>query len=130
MSCPSLLQFCDSPLSCLAVCWKWLVKLSLYCSAVPVSALALRKTYELRGVFALLGRIQLSLVALQTALSSLWPCGGLGHLLRLITTTVKGPAAKTLTKQHFSWHNSVICLCKKKAHNIRHISSSVSIIIL
>lgn len=33
----------------------------------------------------------------------------LGHLLRMITTAVKGPAAKTLTKQHFSWHNSVIC---------------------
>lgn len=45
----------------------------------------------------------------------------LGHLLRLITTAVKGPAAKTLTKQHFSWHNSAIRLCKKEVHNILRI---------
>lgn len=49
-------QYCETLLSCLAVCQKWQVKqLSLYCNAVPVSTVALRKTYELRGVFALLG---------------------------------------------------------------------------
>lgn len=38
--------------------------------SVPVSSQALRKTYELRAERSSLGRIQLSLVALQTALSS------------------------------------------------------------
>lgn len=102
-------QYCETLLSCLAVCQKWQVKqLSLYCNAVPVSTVALRKTYELRGVFALLGAsschwLAYKLLCHRPSSLEVRSFAQDDHYSR------EGTSCQNTYKQHFSRHNSVIC---------------------